>query len=257
MHILNEDSEPHRFRFIPISESAWSLSNGDPTFMEHSDGSLTFCLAPAEIIEVPWDIEYVLNGETTRAFTGDPIPPDYANNGFGGHYDNATSLILNDTITSVEMGAFSYWTSATSLTLSNNLTHIGDYTFDNWISAPTLAIPSSVTHIGNSAFYGWSSATSLTIPEGVVSIGEIAFQNWSIANSVVIPSTVTSIGFMAFQGWGSATSITCLAVSPPIIAGSVFNNSNNAPIYVPSTSVDEYKSAAGWSTYASRIFAIP
>lgn len=51
MHILNEDAEPHRFKFIPVSGSAWSLPDGAPTFMAHEDGSLTFCLAAAE--EVP------------------------------------------------------------------------------------------------------------------------------------------------------------------------------------------------------------
>jgi hypothetical protein len=40
-------------------------------------------------------------------------------------------------------------------------------------------------------------------------------------------------------------------------ASSVFNYTNNCPIYVPSASVETYKSASGWSGYASRIQAIP
>jgi len=37
----------------------------------------------------------------------------------------------------------------------------------------------------------------------------------------------------------------------------VFGNVNNFRIYVPSGSVDTYKAASGWSTYASKIQAIP
>jgi len=36
----------------------------------------------------------------------------------------------------------------------------------------------------------------------------------------------------------------------------VFYDTNNCPIYVPAASVDAYKSASGWSAYASRIQAI-
>jgi len=38
---------------------------------------------------------------------------------------------------------------------------------------------------------------------------------------------------------------------------SALENTNNCPIYVPSASVNAYKTATNWSTYASRIQAIP
>jgi hypothetical protein len=41
------------------------------------------------------------------------------------------------------------------------------------------------------------------------------------------------------------------------LGNNAFYNTNNCPIYVPSASVNAYKSASGWSTYASRIQAIP
>jgi hypothetical protein len=37
----------------------------------------------------------------------------------------------------------------------------------------------------------------------------------------------------------------------------VFDGTNNCSIYVPSDSVDAYKSAPYWSNYASRIQAMP
>jgi len=43
---------------------------------------------------------------------------------------------------------------------------------------------------------------------------------------------------------------------PPTLGSSTFDDTNNCPIYVPSGSVNAYKSASGWSTYADRIQAI-
>jgi hypothetical protein len=53
------------------------------------------------------------------------------------------------------------------------------------------------------------------------------------------------------------TSITIEATTPPTLGGTdVFANTNDCPIYVPSTSVNSYKTTQYWSTYASRITSI-
>lgn len=42
----NIDNIPHRFRFVPIDENVThGIAANNPTFIEHMDGSLTFCLA--------------------------------------------------------------------------------------------------------------------------------------------------------------------------------------------------------------------
>lgn len=49
MFMQNIDNVPHRFRFVPESNTNYVPDDieGNPTFMEHDDGSLTFCLSPA------------------------------------------------------------------------------------------------------------------------------------------------------------------------------------------------------------------
>ena len=121
----------------------------------------------------------------------------------------------------------------------------------------SVTIPDSVTSIAYAAFQNCTSLASIDIPSGVTSIGSNAFQSCTSLASINIPSGVTSIGKNAFQSCTSLTSITIKAITPPTLGSNVLDNTNDCPIYVPAQSVDAYKSATNWSTYASRIQAIP
>ena len=116
---------------------------------------------------------------------------------------------------------------------------------------------SNLTSIGGVAFSNCTSLTSVTIPNSVTSIGNSAFSSCDSLTSITIPSGVTSIEYSVFYGCRSLTSVTVLATTPPTLGPDAFYNTNNCPIYVPSTSVDAYKTASRWSSYASRIQAIP
>ena len=125
-------------------------------------------------------------------------------------------------------------------------------------SAMTEAIIGDcVTEIGEHAFYGYSGLTSVSIPDSVTTIGIAPFQNCYSLTSVTIPSGVTFIGNQAFVQCTGLTSVTCLATTPPTLDQRAFNTGNSCPIYVPSASVNAYKTATVWSGYASRIQAIP
>lgn len=139
-------------------------------------------------------------------------------------------------------------------TLTTGNTRTNDYT----LSAMTEAIIGDycVTSIGDYAFKGCISLTSATIGSGVTSIGQEAFTMTKIT-SLTLPNSITNIKGWAFYGCSGLTSITVEAITPPTLGNSAFNNTNNCPIYVPSASVNAYKTASGWSTYADRIQAIP
>ena len=94
--------------------------------------------------------------------------------------------------------------------------------------------------------------------QGVTNIKLFVFVNCSSLTSIIIPSSVTSIRTSAFENCTSLVSVTIEATNPPSVDGSVFRNtSSNLVIYVPAESVNAYKSASGWSNYASKIQAIP
>ena len=100
--------------------------------------------------------------------------------------------------------------------------------------------------------------STVTIPNSVSSIGERAFWNSTVKRfSIDIGDGIQYIGDYAFSG-NNLRGVYIRALSPPTLASDgAFASTNNCPIYVPTESVDLYKSATNWSALASRIQAIP
>ena len=168
------------------------------------------------------------------------------------------SVDMPDSITSMGTEVFYNCTNLSSVNLSNSLTSIGDYAFYS-AGLTSIVIPSSVTSIGNSAFYECNVLSSVTIPNSVTSIGTYAFHGCDLLKNITIPASVTSIGTYAFYNIPYA-SVTCKATTPPTLGSYAFipaSYGNCPTIYVPSSVVDTYKSASGWSSYSSKINPIP
>lgn len=152
---------------------------------------------------------------------------------------------------------YDYATSAGTIYFPSDVTSIGNSAFQSSYSLASIDIPSSVTSIGQQAFQGCSGLTSIDIPSGVTSIGAYAFYNCSGLTSITIPSGVTNIPSGILYGCNNLTSITINATIPPTLGNVAFYDTNNCPIYVPSGSVDAYKTASyNWGLYADRIQAI-
>lgn len=97
----------------------------------------------------------------------------------------------------------------------------------------------------------------LNIPDGATEIVSSAFASKNII-SATIPASVTKIGNYVFRYCNALESITCLATIPPLLTSTSFANASDTfKIYVPAESVDAYKAARSWSTYANYIEAIP
>lgn len=191
-----------------------------------------------------------------------------------------SSIVITNSVTTIDENAFYGCSSLSSVTIPTSVTSIGRYSFAQ-CAIPSVTIPSGVTSIsegtfeycsnltnvaiqngvtsiGSYAFSYCSSLSSVTIPSSVTSIGGYAFRNCSSLLSVTIPNSVTNIGARAFRNCTSLSSMTIYATTPPTLDNTnALQNTNDCPIYVPSESVETYKAASGWSTYASRIQAIP
>lgn len=157
----------------------------------------------------------------------------------------------------VEVGAdaFSGWTSVRTLVIEDGVETIGNGAFRGMTYLSSVTIPSSVTTFGHSVFANDTRLSSVTLSEGLEVIGAASFL-YLPATALTLPSTINEIGTRAFEG-SSLQSLTCLATTPPTCGGSILSNNNACIIYVPAESVSAYQQASGWSTYASRIQAIP
>ena len=169
------------------------------------------------------------------------------------HCANITgNMTVPNSVTSFGTGVFSNCYHITSVSLPNTITTVPDNTFQACLALTSVTIPNTVTKIGKSAFEACIRLTGVTIPNTVTEIGNNAFENCEKLRTLTIPSSVTNIGAQAFYYCSGLTSITMEGQKPPILSGeSVFDFTNDCPIYVPCMSA--YAIADGWSEYAGRM----
>lgn len=199
-----------------------------------------------------------------------------------------TKVSIGDNITKLGNYVFYHLTNLTEVEMSNSITSIGDYTFANLSNMENITIPSSICSIGSNAFSGCTRLTSvnitdlsawcmitfatqvsnpiaingaklslngveiteLIIPSDITKINKYAFYKCSGLTSITLPESIVSIGRRAFM-YCNVTEIYCKSPTPASVETEIF--SKNRPIYVPTASVEAYKTAEGWSDYASYI----
>ena len=170
-------------------------------------------------------------------------------------FDGAASLETVSLNAATALGNYSFrnCTSLTTFTAGKVAT-LGTYVFQNDALLATLTL-GTITEISNYDFAGCKALTSFNLT-GITKIGAYAFQNAGISE-IEIPDSVASVGNYAFSGC-PLTSVTVRATTPPTGGLNMFGTAANftGTIYVPSESVDTYKAATRWSTYAAKIQAI-
>lgn len=197
-----------------------------------------------------------------------------------------TSITLGSNITSIGKQAFDECDRVATLVIPDSVTSIGEKAFYNFKSLTSLNIGENITSLGQRAFYALQSCNSITvnsnnqyydsrdncngivetttntlllacrtttIPTTVTKIGNGAYAWSNYTRTVTIPDTVIQIDSYAFYSCRNITLIFT-STTPPTIGEQTFQGSYT--IYVPAESVETYKTATGWSQYASRIQAV-
>ena len=145
--------------------------------------------------------------------------------------------------------------SLTSVFIPNTVTTYEEQIFKNCPNLASVSLSHNCKRISGEMFAHCTSLTNISLPNDLLYIdNNNAFQGCTGLEKITIPSTIITIGHYAFDGCRSLTSVTVLATTPPTLSPMyVFDNTNNCPIYVPSESVEAYKTTTNWSSLASRI----
>ena len=123
-----------------------------------------------------------------------------------------------------------------------------------------VEIPNVATEIPNYCFYGHQDMKSFYFQnydgQNLKKINGYAFYRCTSLTSISIPKNVEEIGIAAFQNCAKLRTVYIACVNPPALDLFVFDGCHESlEIYVPKESLDAYKTAAGWSEYADKIYA--
>lgn len=170
------------------------------------------------------------------------------------------SVVIPPRIVMLPNNSFYQYGLLESVELPDGLVYIGETCFSGCLALKSIDIPANVEEIGITAFSG------CTFLEHVNGLGDCkiatlpsrCFQNCVSLTEVELPSTVTAMNAGCLNNCSQLQSLTIKATTPPTLGTNALNNTHtDLVIYVPTESVDTYKAASGWSTYASKIQAIP
>ena len=169
---------------------------------------------------------------------------------------NCKSLITAPNIPSSVTSMDSTFSDCTSLVNAPNIPSSVtsmDSTFNSCSSLVTApVIPDTVTSMSNTFTHCSSLITAPEIPSGVTDIDFTFYNCSSIINAPsVIPSVVTNMKSTFF--WcANIKELTFLMITPPTYQDTLYRCSKLESIYVPDEAVDAYKTATGWSEFASK-----
>ena len=162
---------------------------------------------------------------------------------------------LNSCVNFSSMGDFVFsgcGLESIDLSKCTKLTSLGSSVFSNCTILTKVLLPDTLTSLGRSTFNNCQSLIDIKLPNITLLEGSL-FNGCESLTEIIIPSSVTTVGSTVFQGCDSLTSVTFESINPPAL-----NNTNTFSnwltyIYVPSESVDTYKTADGWSEFAEKI----
>ena len=108
------------------------------------------------------------------------------------------SIVLPDSITSIEYEAFYQCYALESVSLPSTLTSIGKNAFRNCSSLTSIVIPGSVKTLGTDSFKSCSSLKSVVLEDGVKSLGDGTFAGTTNLENISLPNSLETIGGWAF-----------------------------------------------------------
>jgi len=169
--------------------------------------------------------------------------------------ESLENLVLPKGLKDIREHAFS-GSGIKSLVMNEPVTYINSHIFSGCTKLESVKLPEGLSVIGHYWFIECSSLASIQLPGSITEISQYAFKNCTALTKITVPSAVTLIGYETFAGCTSLSEIIMLPEAPPFFGTNALATTHNLQaIKVPAASVDAYKTATGWSGYASKIVA--
>ena len=166
---------------------------------------------------------------------------------------DALTSVSMPSVTAIGERAFASCNALTSVSMPK-VTAIGNYAFGYCYALTSVEMP-EVTTIGNGAFYHCDALASASMPEATT-VGKEAFRYCYALTSLDIPASITIIGDAAFGNCDNLASVYCHWEQPlecePEFTSEVLMN---ATLYVPTGTIDAYRSVKPWSDFANIVEA--
>lgn len=191
-------------------------------------------------IVIPSQITVSNNNKYTVAAIGD--------NAF--KYSKLNSISIPETVTKIGDRAFKE-SGLKSIVIPNSVTDMHSWVFDGNSELKSIVLPNSLDIIRYGMARDCKKLQRINIPNTVTEIMQQAFESCESLESIIIPSSVTDIGPFAFERCLSMTDVYCQAYDVPQADIDAFYKSpiENMTLYVPSESINEYKTTAPWSGF--------
>lgn len=141
------------------------------------------------------------------------------------------NVVIANTITQIDPGAFENCTQMTSVVIPNSVTWIGTTSFEGCTGLTSVIMEdgdNAVTYFGRHSFNGCTKLTSIRLSSNLTSMDESLFNNCKSLTSIFIPASVTEIdadysGSSFFEGCKKDLKIYCEASSKPEGWGEYWN----------------------------------
>lgn len=156
--------------------------------------------------------------------------------------ENLTSLILPDTLVTIEADGIRGCSGLTQIQLPQGLKTIDTGAFNTCKKLKSIEIPEGVTEISFGAFWACYALQRVSLPDSIVSIGNYAFAACYPLTEINFPEGLQSIGGMVFALCSALKSVT-LPASLTSIHSKAFTDSGVTIIYGYSGSLAETHAA--------------
>ena len=157
-----------------------------------------------------------------------------------------------DNVKSIGYGQFQ-WCDIVKVLLPDSIeTFDGEWQFRSCHNLTDIGELPRLAALPGHSFYDCTSLALTSLPDGVTTIEHWAFRNCYNFIIKEIPDGVTRIGSEAFRSCTGIGNVKVLPTTPPTASSSIFLGCN-VKLYVPDESVEAYKAADGWRSYADVI----